>query len=192
MAKRVLNRVYAPVLAKAKPKGDREARMQLAVDLLWEYFSRPLPTATPSPTPDPSAAGSDAPPTERRGVISWVGFYVKAEGAEEMTLAVRRDKPACSPIGLHGVCGRSWRERAAVFVHDVATLGKDYIACDPHDKSELCVPLLNDDGTCWGVLDADSYQVGAFDERDVQGMTMLLQRLGLTSKAAGEGGIVKL
>jgi putative methionine-R-sulfoxide reductase with GAF domain len=188
MAKRVLNRVYAPVLAKAKPKGDRDARMKLAVDLLWEYFSRPLPAATPSPIA-PSGEGA---PAERRGVISWVGFYVKTEGAEEMTLAVRRDKPACSPIGLHGVCGRSWRERTPVLVHDVATLGKDYIACDPNDKSELCVPLLNDDGTCWGVLDADSYQVGAFDDRDVQGMTMLMQRLGLTTKSGSDARILRL
>ena len=78
-----------------------------------------------------------------------------------------------------------------MLVADVATLGKDYIACDPLDTSELCVPLLNDDGECWGVLDADSYQAEAFDERDVVGMTMLLQRLDLTSKAAAERAVLR-
>ena len=37
--------------------------------------------------------------------VSWVGFYFLGEG--EMTLGPRRDKPACSPIGLHGACGRA-------------------------------------------------------------------------------------
>jgi putative methionine-R-sulfoxide reductase with GAF domain len=181
MGKRALNRVYAPVLAKAKPKGDRDARMRLAIDLLWEYFSKPHPTPSAAKDGEPAA-----PAAERHAALSWVGFYTKVEGADEMVLGYCRNKPACSPIGLHGVCGRCWRECRPVLVRDVATLGKDYIACDPNDKSELCVPLLNDEGSCWGVLDADSHQIGAFDDRDVQGMTMLLQRLELTSKAAGE------
>jgi putative methionine-R-sulfoxide reductase with GAF domain len=180
MGKPVLNRVYAPVLAKAKPVGGRDVRMKHAIDLLWDHFSMPIHP------PD------DSPDAEQHPSISWVGFYTKVEGSDEMVLGVCRNKPACSPIGLHGVCGRCWKERAPVLVADVVTLGKDYIACDPLDKSELCVPLLNDDGTCWGVLDADSYQAEAFDERDVKGMTMLLQRLGLTSKAAAECAILRV
>lgn len=173
MAKKVVNRVYAPILAKARASGTRESRMKKAIDLLWDQFS------TPMHRPDETTGDAHEHPA-----VSWIGFYTKADGADEMTLGYCRNKPACSPIGLHGVCGRSWKEARPIIVNDVATLGPNYIACDPLDKSELCVPLLNDDGTCWGVLDADSYQVGAFEERDVQGMTMLLQRLGLTSKAA--------
>jgi putative methionine-R-sulfoxide reductase with GAF domain len=172
MAKRVVNRVYAPILAKARSSGSREARMKRAIDLLWDQFSRPM--HPPEETADGDAHDHPA--------VSWIGFYVKSESSDEMTLAYCRNKPACSPIGLHGVCGRCWREKRPIIVDDVATLGPNYIACDPLDKSELCVPLLADDGSCWGVLDADSYQVKAFEERDVQGMTMLLQRLGLTSK----------
>lgn len=180
MAKRVVNRVYAPILAKARSSGGRDARMKRAIDLLWDQFSKPM---------HPPEDGGDA---HDHPAISWIGFYTKVEGADEMVLGYCRNKPACSPIGLHGVCGRCFKEKRSVLVDDVATLGPNYIACDPLDKSELCVPLLADDGSCWAVLDADSYQAKAFEERDVQGMTMLLQRLGLTLKDQSTTEVLRL
>lgn len=115
--------------------------------------------------------------------MSWIGFY---EGrGEEMVLLCREPKPACSPIGLHGMCGRSWRERRPVIIADVATLGAEYIACDPADRSEVVVPVLNADGTCWGVLDADSYDLGSFGEHDAAGMAEVLVSLGLSAPAGG-------
>jgi L-methionine (R)-S-oxide reductase len=128
--------------------------MQQAVDAMWE------------------ALGS-------RG-ISWIGFYLKVPGKDEMVLGPRRDKPACSPIGLHGMCGRCWKERRPIIVQDVATLGEGYIACDPHDRSELVIPLLEPDGSCWGVLDADSYDQGSFDESDALGLRQAAERAGLS------------
>lgn len=111
---------------------------------------------------------------------SWVGFYVIDDDKQSMILTHRQPKPACSPIGLHGCCGRSWREQRSLVVHDVAALGNGYIACDPRDRSEVVVPLFNADGSCWGVLDVDSFDVGAFTEHDVTGLTSLLERAGLT------------
>lgn len=169
MSRPQVNRVYAPLLSKLRAVGTRESRMKRVCDLLWEKFSVPLHA------PDENDPHEHPP-------ISWVGFYSKQAESEEMILEVRRDKPACSPIGLHGMCGRSWREKRAIVVADVAVLGANYIACDPNDKSELVVPLFNDDGTCWGVLDADSYHVGAFNEHDVAGMTQLLERVGLSAR----------
>lgn len=113
--------------------------------------------------------------------ISWIGFYDKVIGTDEMVLTCREPKPACSPIGLHGMCGRGWRERRPFIVADVRTLGEGYIACDPKDQSELVIPLLEADGSCSGVLDADSYDLASFDEHDAQGMTKLLVALGLTT-----------
>lgn len=158
------SRDYAPLLAKAGREasslGTREARMRRCCDLLWEAFS---------------GAG-----------LSWIRFYAKVEGAEEMVLEVRRDKPACSPIGLHGCCGRGWKERRPILVDDVATLGPNYIACDPRDRAELVLPMLNADGTCWGVLDADSHETFAFGEADRAGMSALCEMLGLSSKIPAE------
>lgn len=110
--------------------------------------------------------------------VSWVGFYTKPFDADEMILGPRRDKPACSPIGLHGVCGRAWRERRAIVVRDVQELGGDYVACDPRDRSEVVIPLFEPDGSCWGVLDLDSFEIGAFDDRDVAGLTRVLRSAG--------------
>lgn len=111
---------------------------------------------------------------------SWVGFYTKAHGRDEMILGARRDKPACSPIGLHGMCGLAWRERRCVVVRDVRRLGGSYVACDPRDMAEVVVPLLEPDGSCWGVLDADSFEVGAFGVEDARGLARLVERSGLS------------
>lgn len=112
--------------------------------------------------------------------VSWIGIYVH-EGGEELVLGPCRNKPACSPIGLHGVCGQAFTSRQPLVVRDVAELGENYIACDPRDRSEVVIPLLNADGSCWGVLDADSYEVAAFDDTDVAGLTRVLQSAGLTA-----------
>lgn len=135
--------------------GPRGQRMRRVIDLLWGAFS---------------STG-----------ISWIGFYEKAAASDEMLLLVREPKPACSPIGLHGMCGRCWKERRPIVVADVRTLGANYVACDPRDQSEIVIPCLDERGDCWGVLDADSFDRGAFDEHDAQGMTRVLVSLGLTS-----------
>lgn len=151
------SRDYTPLLQRAVA-GPRDACMRAAVDVLWDAF------------------GTQG--------VSWIGFYLHDPGApegQELVLGPRRDKPACSPIGLHGCCGRCFLDKRPLLVHDVAALGASYIACDPRDKSELVLPLLSDDGTCWGVLDADSYETNAFDQHDLAGMTAVLEHLGLTS-----------
>jgi putative methionine-R-sulfoxide reductase with GAF domain len=149
------------MLASLRPArgATREALMRQAVDAFWE------------------ALGSEVPGA--RGV-SWIGFYIKVEGQDEMVLAERRDKPACSPIGMHGMCGRGWQDRRPILIANVRTLGPNYIACDPKDQSELVIPCFNADGSCWGVLDADSYDLDAFDDRDVASLTAAIEQLGLS------------
>jgi ribulose-phosphate 3-epimerase len=115
------------------------------------------------------------------GPMSWVGFYVPdASDPASMILGPRRDKPACSPIGLHGACGRSFTSGRGLVIEDVAHLGAGYIACDPRDRSELVLPLLDDRGVCTGVLDIDSYDVGAFSVADALAMHETLARAGLS------------
>ena len=65
---------------------------------------------------------------------------------------------------------------------DVANLGAGYIACDPRDKSEVVVPCFDDDGSCWGVLDADSYDVRAFSEDDALALVAVLEDAGLSKR----------
>ena len=165
-------RDYAPLLdqfspeARLLPPALRDDRMAQVVDALWGLVGT-------------------------RGV-SWIGFYAKHPQRDEMVLGPRRDKPACSPIGLHGMCGRCWAERRPVIVADVATLGVNYIACDPRDRSEIVIPLIEGDGHCWGVLDADSYDAGAFDTADVVGLSTLVEHAGLSAPRDPSPPILRL
>ncbi|MEL6796097.1 MAG: GAF domain-containing protein [Planctomycetota bacterium] len=135
----------------------RDERMRVAVDVFWEHLS---PTG-----------------------ISWIGFYTLEPGASEMLLGPRRDKPACSPIGLHGACGRSATTKTTLVVTHVKNLGEGYVACDPKDTSELVIPCVNPDGTCWGVLDADSFDEGSFNENDARELASILNDIGLSAES---------
>lgn len=125
--------------------------------------------------------------------FSWLGFYlfqadamaaVDAARPAGMVLGPRRDKPACSPIGLHGACGQSYERGVTLVVRDVADLGAGYIACDPRDRSELVIPCWNEDGSRWGVFDADSFGVGTFDAHDAGQIERLLVHSGLSARRA--------
>ncbi len=146
-------RDYESIVEHITPQTDRHAAMQLVADRLWEALS------------DQN--------------VSWLGFYTEDPSADHMLLGPHRDKPACSPIGLHGACGQSLLSKKPIVVHDVAELGPNYIACDPCDRSEVVVPLVDSDGACWGVLDLDSFEVGAFDDDDVRGLSRVLAAAGL-------------
>ncbi len=123
--------------------------------------------------------------------VSWLGFYRVTESGDAMTLVACRDRPACSPIGLHGVCGQSLRTGRTRIVADVLDLGADYVACDPRDRSEIVIPLL-----CPGesappgrpashVLDLDSFEPGRFSDEDDTLLRAALERAGLTPVRTG-------
>lgn len=154
MARRQRN--YKAIAARIEPVGSVDERMKAVVDLLW-------------------GALSDLD-------VSWLGFYLDQPGKpddQRLILGYCRDKPACSPLGLHGVCGHALTSRQPQIVKNVAELGANYIACDPRDKSEVAVPLIDREGHAWGVLDLDSHSVGAFTQRDVDGLTAVLRAAGL-------------
>jgi putative methionine-R-sulfoxide reductase with GAF domain len=121
--------------------------------------------------------------------VSWVGFYLEDPdspmeiGTENgaLLLAARRDKPACSPIGMHGACGQALLEEVVRLVDDVALLGANYIACDPRDRSEIVLPIYRN-GFRWGVLDVDSHEVGCFGSIDVQGLSAVLRAAELLKR----------
>ena len=141
-------------------------------------------------TPDQAASADARSASMRRFVdaawpilhptgLSWIGFYTKAPDALDMILGPCRNKPACSPIGLHGVCGKGWQTRRSIIVRDVKSLGENYVACDPKDQSELVIPLFHR-GHCYGVLNADSFDQHAFTEHDATQLQQLLLAANLT------------
>jgi putative methionine-R-sulfoxide reductase with GAF domain len=157
-------RDYAPLRGRAMDIAklpSREDRMEAFVQMWWDAFA---------------ATG-----------VSWVGFYVDHPGEPDdrrMTLAARRPKPACSPIGVHGACGQCLLAGRTLVVRDVRDLGEGYIACDPRDQSELVVPCIDAHGRPWGVLDVDSHDVASFSQGDAAAACELLALAGLSHPAA--------
>ena len=145
--------VATTVAKSLSPDAGLDRRMQSVVDRLWEHL--------------------------RNAGVSWVGFYLSVPEREEMVLGPRRDKPACSPIGMHGACGSAVHSNRPLIVRDVKELGENYIACDPKDRSEVVLPIHDAGGTVIGVLDLDSFDVGSFDETDVAGLERVLAAAGL-------------
>lgn len=150
----MLSRDYRQIAATLSSTGTREQRMRAVVDALWDGL--------------------------HESGVSWVGFYLP-EGETELVLGPSRNKPACSPIGLHGVCGQAFTQRKPMIVRDVRDLAQNYVACDPRDQSEVVVPVFDENGACWAVLDLDSHQVGAFSEADVSGLLSVLRAAALTT-----------
>jgi putative methionine-R-sulfoxide reductase with GAF domain len=142
------NRVRDALKSAIGPGLPWETRIAHFVDAVWSEFGNHQP-------------------------VSWVGYYHL--GSSEMTLGPRRDKPACSPIGLHGACGQAALAGHSLLVSDVRTLGANYIACDPKDLSELVVPVRDHAGNVVGVLDLDSYTAGAFDAADQTAVEALVR-----------------
>ncbi len=156
-----MQRPYQTIVESLAISAEGRQRLRELVDLLWRHLA----------------------PTN----VSWLGFYLH-EGGDELVLGPMRDKPACSPIGLEGVCGEAYLTKRAIVVHDVASRGASYVACDPRDRSEVVVPLVGEDGACWAVLDLDSHSVGAFSSSDVEGLCRVLAHAGFAP--ADERGVL--
>ncbi len=147
---------YAALAGLLRPSRSREEAMEQVVDALWSALSS--------------------------REVSWIGFYVDhpdRPADRRLVLGPHRDRPACSPIGLHGVCGAALLTRSVQIVTDIRDLGEAYIACDPRDRSELVLPLLEQAGECWGVFDLDSWAVNRFDAADERGVRQVLSAAGL-------------
>jgi arsenate reductase len=152
--RRDYQKMAAEIKAGAKADSSADERMKLVTNVLWEGL-------------------------KDKG-LDWVGFYRLARNGEGMELVCRQPRAACSPIGLHGVCGRGMKERQTQIVPDVYALGDKHISCDPANLSEVVVPLIDADGSCTAVLDLDSRELGAFGQEDAEGLLLGLQAAGLS------------
>lgn len=94
----------------------------------------------------------------------WTGFYRVLDG--QLILGPFQGPLACSRIAYgRGVCGTAWKERRTQLVPDVDKF-PGHIACSSLSRSEIVVPLFDEDGTVTAVLDIDSEHIATFDECD--------------------------
>ena len=95
----------------------------------------------------------------------WVGFYWVKEN--ELVLAPFQGPIACTRIAFgKGVCGTAWKEKKTRLVPDVEQF-PGHIACSSTTKSEIVVPIFNQNDEVIGVLDVDSERDDILDEIDV-------------------------
>ena len=94
----------------------------------------------------------------------WVGFYLVKR--EILVLGPFQGPVACTRIQKgRGVCGKSWELAQTLIVPDVEKF-PGHIACSSLSKSEIVLPLFDNNETVTGVLDIDSEQLDTFDETD--------------------------
>jgi GAF domain-containing protein len=113
---------------------------------------------------------------------SWCGFYVLSSDGAQLNLGPHRDKPACTPLSLKGVCGTAFTSGKTQIVPDVKALA-NHIECDPANLSEIAVPVFDKDGKAWAVLDVDSKLPAAFNEMDQRWLERLVKVFQLTHRA---------
>ncbi len=94
----------------------------------------------------------------------WTGFYLLSEG--ELVVGPYQGSLACLVLEKNkGVCWAGIQRRQTVIVPDVHQF-PNHIACDSRSNSEIVVPLFDEKGEVWGVLDVDSRTFDAFTEID--------------------------
>ena len=95
----------------------------------------------------------------------WTGFY-RVISDKELVLGPFQGPLACTRIRKgRGVCGTAWAESKTQVVPDV-DLFPGHIACSSASRSEIVVPLFDEKGDVFAVLDIDSAELNTFDETD--------------------------
>jgi len=118
--------------------------------------------------------------------LNWAGFYFVEDG--ELVVGPFQGQPACVRIAPgKGVCGTAMVSGETQRVADVNAFA-GHIACDPSSRSEVVVPLIEDDRVI-GVLDIDSPAPGRFSAADARGFEQLaavyLDSLSRSAQSSG-------
>ena len=103
----------------------------------------------------------------------WVGFYLVKENT--LVLGPFQGPVACTRIAKgKGVCGTSWERNEVIIVEDVDKF-PGHIACSSLSKSEIVIPLYNQNKECVGVLDVDSDTYTTFDKIDEKYLKQIIE-----------------
>jgi L-methionine (R)-S-oxide reductase len=103
----------------------------------------------------------------------WVGFYLKK--GDQLVLGPFQGPLACTRIDFDsGVCGHAYTTRETVIVPNVDEF-PGHIACSSASKSEIVVPLFDENDKVFGVLDVDSDKLDDFGEVDRDGLERIVK-----------------
>ena len=108
----------------------------------------------------------------------WTGFYTVS--GDQLELGPFQGPVACYRIKRgRGVCGTAWERNETVIVPDVEQF-PGHIACSSLSRSEIVVPVHDNDGNVIAVLDIDSKDLATFDETDKKYLEELVKALSKT------------
>ena len=93
----------------------------------------------------------------------WCGFYFAEE--DELVIGPYQGTSACANIAYSGVCGAAAKKEETVVVPDVHKF-PGHIPCDDSSKSEIVVPVKDEEGRVIAVFDVDATEVNVFDAAD--------------------------
>jgi GAF domain-containing protein len=107
------------------------------------------------------------------GYFFWCGFYRLIDG--ELVVGPYQGPLACMKLARDkGVCRAALNAKKTLIVPDVEKF-PGHIPCDARSKSEIVVPLFDQKGEVWAVLDVDSDKPGSFDEDDARGLEAIVK-----------------
>ena len=107
----------------------------------------------------------------------WVGFYLKKD--DQLVLGPFQGPLACTRIDFDkGVCGHAYTNRETVIVPDVEAF-PGHIACSSASRSEIVVPMFDETGEVFAVLDVDSDRLDDFSDTDRVGLERIVSRIRL-------------
>lgn len=95
---------------------------------------------------------------------NWTGFYMLRNGILEVGPYVGPETPHTKIELNSGICGAAASQKRTVVVDDV-NADPRFLACSITTKSEIVVPLMDDDN-CLGEIDIDSNRPAFFTDDD--------------------------
>ncbi|AGO13262.1 AaceriAFR115Wp [[Ashbya] aceris (nom. inval.)] len=114
--------------------------------------------------------------------VNWAGFYITEKDDPNMLLlGPFQGKVACQRIQFgRGVCGTAALTQEAQVVPDVSVF-PDHIACDGDTKSEIVVPILQNNKTV-AIMDLDCSEHDGFSDLDKKYLEKLALEISRTCK----------
>lgn len=106
--------------------------------------------------------------------FDWTGFY-RVTAPELLKIGPYQGGHGCLVIPFsRGVCGAAAKTGQVQLVDDVDAFA-GHIACASSTRSEIVLPVFNDQGTLLGVFDIDSDQPAAFTQEDATQLAAILK-----------------
>jgi len=126
-------------------------------------------------TPDPVSRMSTAAAVlhHKFDHFFWTGFYLLKDGS--LTIGPYQGSVACLVLKKNtGVCWSAINAQNTVIVPDVLKF-PGHIACDSRSRSEIVVPVYDNENEIIGVLDVDSRSLNSFNSIDKNGLKEIVK-----------------